>query len=798
MRKCAIACLTLVILAGLSSRAQAQSARVTIDRVQVGFRSNANANASPHFKQGMWTPVFVDVTAGPEGLPKGNLVIETVDCDDVDTRYTVPTPALQKNEQATFIGYTKPITPGPRIKATLEVADLKISEDQTYSALDLGESLYLTLGAYSPDLVEAVKPAAGKQNDQFSPHHAVCLAYEKVPAGHLTPPQPLPDRWFGYDGLDLVILLTENKDLLERLSDHEKELRALTEWVRRGGRLVVSVSLRNLPEVRKVLESPAWQPRLPDRKPDAVLLPKDRGKATIQSLQCLITWAGMLARNPNVENIEIAPLEARGLEVLAHEAAGADEGNADTPVMVRFPHGLGSVTVIALSLEMPPMKTWGVADRTEFWRKLYEKLAPRNLTHKADLRPQINRRGETQTFDLGTELERELDKFNVPNISFGWVALFILLYILIVGPLDYFLLKKVFKRLEWTWITFPTVVLVVSAAAYFIAYTVKGNDLKVNKVDLVDFDLRTDPKGTYVHGTTWFTLLSPRIQNYTVGIEPVLSDWCKCPVADGSRDYSVIISWMGRPENSGLNSIGRPRSQTLSSRPYKYEENARGLRLVPIPVWSTKSFTASWERFLKQQPVTAELHYSPPPADVEQLRGRIKSHLPFDLVDVGVLFGSKWFPLEGPLKANQELLLKDLTAEDVVQNFAVGSSRFFDPTVPIKRLMFHERIDQNNSWRNHAFRRLDQSWRLMKDSQIIPVRDAILYGRIKRLDDKVGGADEVNRDARNPTRLWLEILPGDRDSEGKPLPLRELRGMMVQDTYVRIILPVTMKKQPQQ
>jgi hypothetical protein len=400
-----------------------------------------------------------------------------------------------------------------------------------------------------------------------------------------------------------------------------------------------------------------------------------------------------------------------------------------------------------------------------------------------------------QTFDLGTDLERELDKFDVPNISFGWVALFILLYILIVGPLDYFILKKVFKRLEWTWITFPTVVLVVSAAAYFIAYAVKGSDLKVNKVDLVDLDLRSDPRGTYVHGTTWFTLLSPRIQNYTVGIEPVPSEWCKRAAADDFKDPSVVVSWMGRPEATGLNSYGRPRAQTLSSRPYTYAENARGLRLVPIPVWSTKSFTASWEGRLKQPPVTAELHY--PPDNREQLWGTIKSHLPFDLVDAGVAYGGRWAPLVEPLKAGGECVLERLSLGSF-GDFPGRTSNAYDPTHDVKRLMFHEKIDQSMTWRNHAFRRLDQSWRMPFDRESHLLRDAILFGRIKRLDEKVGRADEVNRDPLNPTRLWLEVLPGDTDSAGQPLPLPGLRGTMVQDTYVRIILPVTRKQQPQQ
>ena len=116
------------------------------------------------------------------------------------------------------------------------------------------------------------------------------------------------------------------------------------------------------------------------------------------------------------------------------------------------------------------------------------------------------------------EVQRALENFEkVPVVNFGWVALFILVYILIVGPLDYFLLKRVFKRLELTWITFPVIVLIVSVAAYGTAYYLKGDDLRINKIDFVEYDLNA-PQEAY--GTSWFTLFSPRIQNYTVGLEP--------------------------------------------------------------------------------------------------------------------------------------------------------------------------------------------------------------------------------------------------------------------------------------
>ena len=46
--------------------------------------------------------------------------------------------------------------------------------------------------------------------------------------------------------------------------------------------------------------------------------------------------------------------------------------------------------------------------------------------------------------------------------------------------------------MELTWITFPTIVVTVSLLAYYAAYVVKGTDLRVNKIDVVDVDLETE------------------------------------------------------------------------------------------------------------------------------------------------------------------------------------------------------------------------------------------------------------------------------------------------------------------
>ena len=230
--------------------------------------------------------------------------------------------------------------------------------------------------------------------------------------------------------------------------------------------------------------------------------------------------------------------------------------------------------------KIPFLPGWN--GHTQFWRAVVEKLAPQSKTTDAANPNRGGRNFEFSGGDIASGLYGQLEQFDVPTISFGWVVLFIFIYIIVVGPVDYLILKFVFKRLELTWLTFPAVVLTVSLLAYFTAYAIKGKDLNVNKLDLIDIDLRDSlgddfqPTGGRVFGTTWFTIRSPRIQNYTIGIEPVLQNWIPGMAAPLSP-IEPTMSWLGRPEHTGMAASGRGgRSPSLFNRSYRYQRPGNG------------------------------------------------------------------------------------------------------------------------------------------------------------------------------------------------------------------------------
>src|SRR5262249_33430916 len=151
-------------------------------------------------------------------------------------------------------------------------------------------------------------------------------------------------------------------------------------------------------------------------------------------------------RLPPLRKVEVALLEPGPTVVtlLNEEGEGpGGPGKKKRPLVVQGSFGLGVVSYVAFDLDMPPLTTW--EGQIPFWRRCLKELAPRPPDATQTPNPGQPQFGFRDRAELATELQRALDDFgDIPTIPFYWVALFILFYILLVGPIDYFLLKKVF------------------------------------------------------------------------------------------------------------------------------------------------------------------------------------------------------------------------------------------------------------------------------------------------------------------------------------------------------------------
>jgi hypothetical protein len=806
MRSLLFACLATVLVLPGVAHAQAKP-KLQIADVRIGFPAGVGRETGErlqHFKAGSWTPVYVDVQASREGL-KGteghlDIVVETSDSDDVLTNYSVPIALapLGPNEMFTVLTYAKLANNSDQITVSMRYKDEPLGQSfkKQQVGLDSGQVLYLTIGSRLQNLGQ------GRNEGELVDMNVIWPDMREHVASIDTISQ-MPPHWFGYDGVDVVVLATGNKDFLKGLESADpRYLQALTDWVKRGGHLVISVGQNH--DAFKAKAFTELGQLLPAEFTRADKVPKLR-----------LVWeeGNFPVLEPFPEkspDCTVAIMELKNDQNVVPVMRRAGEGGlrSGQVLIAQGSAGMGRVTVVGFDLDQRPFTDW--KGRRDFWRVLmtqaWARTAALGIREEDPNQPRFGP-GEN-TNQLGSHLYAYLENFEeVPVISFGWVAMFIVLYILIVGPLDYFFLKKVVKRLELTWITFPTVVLTISAIAYFTAYYVKGKDLRIRKVDVLDVDMTGSQP--IVVGNTWFTLFSPRIQHYTIGIDPA-TEWVPEAAAGDARAANTVVSWLGRPETDRMYS--RNRGQSLFRRAYDYEPAATGLKGVPIQVWSTKSFASSWQTVgdpnkslfassLKEVKrdngsfLTGEITWLPGGGK----EGAKDSSL--DLKEVCLLYNNRVVNLTlSPGKATA-IKTEDEPRQDTSAWFRStlqqgnlqpddwngprSKSRryqqqgFTNLDYPIRAAMFFETLDRGTGGdQNNNLRLLDQSYRLKHPGE------AIL---LVRMPVQQGPADTTGKHMACTSRLWLGKLP----TPGEKPP--DLDGILRQDTYLRVYLPVQTK-----
>jgi hypothetical protein len=777
---------------------------VTITGVSVGLPTPGNRPVDRDdpgiAKFAAWAPVYVTLDVTGQVSEPAELVIEAPDADELITTLSIPidltgvspgTKVFAPDRGA--LGYVRPAGANSEVAVTLRTKSGAALSEPRRVRLRPREPLQyvvLALGG-APAAFELPKPATG---GDVGP-----LRAGRIELAHVATFDELPDQWFGYETADLAILntATATDDFLRKLfaSDAPTDKRkreALTEWVRRGGRLAISVG-----------EKAAFAAQLPGLK---ALLPyaiKPGAPARTESGAVSLFWSAGQSSQTNVLSgplgggqpfpmANLIPNEGRAARVVIPPAS-RQSGNRET-VAAQSAFGLGRVTVIGFDLDREPFASF--PQRREFWDWVLRDCGASRASAGGEGKPRPPGALTEDEDEAAVAIRQHNDTFEgVPVVSFGWVAMLIALYILLIGPLEYYFLKRILGRLELTWVTFPVIALTVCALSYFSADAIKGRELRVNKLDVVDVDSASEK----AFCTTWFTVFSPRIDTYTIGVDA--GDW------GYANPEQVTTTWSGAPRG------GRP---GLLRRKYAIQANqsqvGSGLENVPIQVWSTKAFSANWAAPIDlhdfthafQKPVMSDLTH--PPGDPTKVVGTFRHNLPVPvLTDCVAFYAGMAYPLPGEvivrgepvrfvfdqgtpasqwLQANGKLdaLLGRVQsyAERPGQKLSQKQQlQALAGPLPMWGVLFHEaalKSEEGVIARNASLRRLDQSWRLSPDD----LNEVIVVGRAV---PQYGPAEEVLTGPNSPSKLWLKGLPG-RD-ERQPI-----KGVARQETWVRFYLPV--------
>jgi hypothetical protein len=592
---------TLACLAVDPRSLRAAEPPVTVENIRVGLQDT--------FKLGAWTPVWVDL----KGRFTGTLEIEVPDEDGTPTYTRLPVALNSAAELRSFAGYIRPGAPNAEVvvrlrdpggRAATRDAHLDDRSKKPPAILDPGQMMIVALG--NPQGVAELPALAGFSGtaENLGRPAEIVVVHPRVPEG-------LPARWYGFDAASVVVLDTDDRATMEALRARGQGLK---EWVRRGGHLVVA-GATNTQIAAEVLGD-----LLPARPAGTTRL-NDSGE--------IETFAGSTTNQllPQNTAMSVAKLEtdpARPTQVLAATTA--------TPLVLRGTYGFGRVTMVGIDVGQKPFASW--KDKSLFWVRALDLRARGGAEEAASVGSTGGPYNQGGVSDLAGLLYRMMDRPpGVTLVPFGWVAFFVFLYILLIGPGDYFFLKRVVKRMELTWITFPLIVIAVSTLAYLGAYALKGSELKIIQVDAVD----VDQVDGIVRGTTWATLFSPQNRDYGVTIAPV------APTAPPSSQTERLVSAFGPPDAQVGG--GGPFSLTASGYAYAPEGEAEAVVGVRIPIWSTKSFTARWFGPLVAPLVESDLV----PAGSDRLDGTIANRMDKPLRNAVLVFGNQVYDQLGTI-----------------------------------------------------------------------------------------------------------------------------------------------------
>ncbi|MFG0333427.1 MAG: hypothetical protein ACF8TS_08710 [Maioricimonas sp. JB049] len=671
----------------------AHAEKLTVDNVTVGF--------SGICRVGEWTPIAVDVV-GPAGLSV-TLQVTVPDADGNPAISTFGPATLDGHHARTIVGTIKlgQLQSEARIEIVAEPTVLA-SRTVPISALPHSTRLWVI-----PDSVPGFVDAAASLNARRRPSDAPAVQILDV-----ADIGQLPVASYAWASLDLIVLRGSSA-IPQAHSD------MLRRWVRDGGRMVLLVGS----------ESEAYQ-----ASPLAEWVPVEvTGQLELRDLgmfRPLAPRSGTIRiRNP----VPAARLNLPAGRILAPGTNG--------PLLARAPVGFGSCTVSAVDLHDGPLARWdGLIDLSLL-------MAETNASNTAALAQSDSEIALTGVSHLLTQVISTVDRFESVAARSHWEVIgWLLLYLLLVGPIDYLLVHRLLGRPHWTWITLPCWVIAGAVGGTLLAQSSNAATIEARQLDVWDIDAASSQSRL----RSWISIFSPETRRYEVAFAPGDAVGPNSGSNDAGR-----ITWAA-PAEEGFRGQYRSGGLQLGRPSYRYSRRGQAIENLPLNVWSSKVLTADWDGQPAQQldRIVSDLVDD----GTGRLQGTLTHHLPVPIEEWFLAYGNTVYlpeenretgetlPLEPdalwqPGGAIRSRMLKGFltgvtlalvkrqegTGEDVVRNRESYDPLERDPYRIVRMLSFYEDAGGADyaGLSNDAMRQLDLS-------HLLDLQRAILFGRIDR------------------------------------------------------------------
>ncbi len=428
-----------------------------------------------HFKFGEWLPLRV--TLNNDGPPLRTEVRADTTQAGGQTTYIAPI-ELPSGAYKRITLYVQPPSFAQAIRVRLVDDSGELASESVPVSVE--RNVNYVVGVIAPRAEPfavlaglTLNPAA---TDQAVPPKGVGQPLARPVKTLPIPLSDIPERPEGLRSLDALVISGVDTSDLSLAQRHTLQI-----WVEQGGRLILgggasaARSLAGLPD--------EW----------AKDFRATSSTSDVSSLNALSAFAGQDVRVPG-PFVVTWPASSPVLRTLIEQ-----DGYA---LLVERRVGEGYVNYVALDLAGSPFDAW--AGTLRFWEKLLTPGSAYPLNAPPDVSPRAMR-ANTLSYAL-----QSLPTLELPSIN--WLSGLLAVYIVLVGPVNYLVLRRAGK-LAWGWLSIPALTLLFSIGAFLFGFSVRGGDVIINKISFITFSARAAaPMQTFVG------IFSPERTAYTLNV----------------------------------------------------------------------------------------------------------------------------------------------------------------------------------------------------------------------------------------------------------------------------------------
>lgn len=293
----------------------------------------------------------------------------------------------------------------------------------------------------------------------------------------------LPATPIGYDAFNLLVLSEPDLNLLSA----DQQL-SIVQWVRAGGQLMFWVGEQPIPPL-----SPLQQ-IFPAAVGDTIAFefPDETRRD-----------AGLSSRFRTLKGRELKGIEgATPVKCLDDHVTGW-----------RQTFGYGTVTIFPVNMDSLQFDAQSSAGK--FWKPILDDaIQVRDAKETQHVVGQFDAQTNMENYARSLAMEQIGDIPGTGQFGFSYVTLVLIGMMILVGPVDWLVLKRL-GRQPWTWVTTTGWITLITMSAVYIGTVIKSGDLHFRTLRLID-----EADGQQVARYDAACIYSPKTTDYEITADP--------------------------------------------------------------------------------------------------------------------------------------------------------------------------------------------------------------------------------------------------------------------------------------